>query len=255
MRNLKPEEVSWRRGTLPFEMTMAKYQLKNLLELAKGESALDLGCNDGFITKELCKRFSRVWGVDASEEHINVARQRGIPNAVFHRALFEEFDPGDELFDTIYMVNILEHVDNPVDMLSRARGWLNQNGFIVIHVPNALSLNRRLGQLMGVIDNWYELSATDVEVGHRRFYDADSLKKAIIASGLRVESMGGVMLKPFSHPQMEWFISCEAWDKGSRGWGRKDKSVDWREKLCDALCEMAKELPQYSSPIWARCMK
>ncbi len=254
MRGLEPNEVRWRRGCLPFEMTMVKYQLENLLELATGQSALDLGCNDGFITQELCKRFSRVVGVDASEEHIKVARQR-IKNAVFHRAMFEEFDPGDELFDTIYMVNVLEHVDSPIDILRRAKEWLNEDGSIVIHVPNALSLNRRIGQLMGIISSYYELSPQDTEVGHRRFYDMDSLRRDIVASDLKVESMGGVLLKPFSHPQMEWFTDCEAWNKELQGWGGKDKAVDWRERLCTALSEIAKELPQYSSPIWARCIK
>jgi len=254
MGGLGPDEVTWRRGSLPFELTLGKYQVRNLLDLGQGQCALDLGCNDGLITKELCKRFSRVVGVDASQAHIEAARRR-VPEAVFHIALIEEFDPGDEVFDTIYMINILEHVDRPVDILRRAKGWLNQDSYMVIHVPNALSLNRRIGKLMGLIGSYYELSPMDIEVGHRRFYDVDSLKKDILASGLKIESMGGVFLKPFSHPQMEWFISCDAWKKGLRGWGGEDKSVNWSERLCDAFYEISKELPQYSSPIWARCMK
>ena len=254
MGGLRPEDLSWRRGSLPFEMTLAKYQVRNLLDLGKGRSALDLGCNDGLITEELCKRFSRVVGVDASEAHIKAARKR-VSEAVFYTALIEEFDPRGELFDTIYMVNILEHLDSPVDILRRVKEWLNQEGCIIIHVPNALSLNRRIGQLMGLISNHYELCPLDIEVGHRRFYDTDSLKRDIVASGLKVESIGGVIIKPFSHPQMEWLINCEAWDKELRGWGGKDRTIDWRERLCTALYEIAKELPQYASPIWARCVK
>jgi 2-polyprenyl-3-methyl-5-hydroxy-6-metoxy-1,4-benzoquinol methylase len=252
--DLRPETIRWRREAAPFEMTLMKYQLKNLLDLGKGQSTLDLGCNDGLITKELCKRFSRVVGVDASQTHIEAARRR-VPEAVFHIALIEEFDPGDEFFDTIYMLNLLEHLDNPVEALKRVKSWLSPHGYVIIHVPNALSLSRRIGQKMGLISNLYELTSQDIEGGHKRFYDSQSLEQDIIASGLKVESMGSIFLKPFSNPQMEWFVNCEAWKQGSRGWGGEDKTVDWREKLCDALYEMAKELPQYSSPIWARCVR
>lgn len=257
MRNQKKREieaVKWQCETAPFEKVLARYQIRNLLELGRGSSVLDLGCNDGLITAELCKRFKRVVGVDASQRHIERAHQK-VPQAEFHVALVEEFDPGNEMFDTIYLTRILEHLDDPVQALKRARQWLHPDGYIVIQVPNALSLNRRIGQKMGLITNCYELASRDIEVGHKRFYDLELLKKDIVASGLKIESTGSVFLKPFSHPQMEWFINCEAWDKGLRGWGGEDKTIDWSERLCDALYEISKELPQCSSPIWARCTK
>jgi len=253
MRDHSPETISWRRGTAPFEKTLMKYQLKNLLELGKGQRALDLGCNDGLITEGLTRRFSAVVGIDASEEHINCARQR-VLGATFYTASIEEFEP-KQLFDTIYMINILEHLDRPVEVLKRIKHWLNPQGCVIIQVPNALSLNRRIGQKMGLISNLYELTPQDVKVGHKRFYDWELLKRDITTSGLKVESMGSIFLKPFSNPQMEWFVNSEAWRKQLGGWGGKDKTEDWSQRLCDALYEMSKELPQYSSPIWARCVE
>jgi len=248
------EAIEWRRETAAFEKTLMKYIVRSLLRLGTGSSALDVGCNDGLFTKELCQCFSHVVGIDASSDHVERAR-RQVPQAEFHVALVEEFAPADELFDTIYMLNILEHLDNPVEVLKRVKSWLSPDGYVIIQVPNALSLNRRIGQKMGLISNLYELTSHDVEVGHKRFYDSESLKRDVIASGLQVESMGSIFLKPFSNPQMEWFVNSEAWNRGLMGWGGEDKTVDWREKLCDALYEMAKEVPQYSGPIWARCMK
>jgi len=256
MRSKKEEieAIEWRRETAAFEKTLMKYIVRSLLGLGTGSSALDVGCNDGLFTKELCKRFKRVVGVEASGRHIEYARQL-VPEAEFHAALIEEFDPKSEFFDTIYMVNILEHLDDPVGVLRRVKHWLSLDGYLIIQVPNALSLNRRIGQKAGLISSCYELTPHDVEIGHKRFYDLESLKRDIVASGLRTESTGGSLLKPFSNPQMEWLINCEAWDRGLRGWGGEDKRIDWRERLCDALHEMGKELPQYSNAVWARCTK
>ena len=248
------EAIRWERSTSGFEATMLKYSARTLLPLGTGSSALDIGCNDGLFTKEICRCFRRVLGIDASSLHIERARLIA-PEAELRVALVEEFDPGDELFDTVYMLDLLEHLDEPVEVLKRVKSWLSPHGYVIIQVPNAVSLNRRIGQKMGLISDLYELTPQDIEVGHKRFYDLESLKQDILASGLNVESMGGIFLKPFSNPQMEWFIKSEAWTGGLRGWGGEDKTIDWREKLCDALYEMAKELPQYCSAIWARCMK
>ena len=248
------EVIEWRRATSGFDVTLFKYSVRILLSLGTGSSAIDVGCNDGLFTKELCKHFGRVVGIDASSQHIERAR-RLVPEAEFHVAPVEEFSPKSGLFNTVYMLNVLEHLDDPVAVLKRIKLWLSPGGYVIIQVPNASSLNRRIGQKMGLISNCYELSAHDIEIGHKRFYDLESLKRDITDAGLQVESTGAVFLKPFSNPQMEWLINCEAWDKRLRGWGGKDKSINWSEKLCDALHEMSKELPQYSGPIWARCMK
>lgn len=108
---------------------------------------------------------------------------------------------------------------------------------------------------MGLISSCYELTPHDIEIGHKRLYDLDLLKQHINSSGLKVESSGSIFLKPFSNPQMQLLINCEAWGQGIRGWGIENSHVNWADRLCEALYEIAKELPQYSSPIWARCMK
>jgi len=248
------EAIEWEREKSGFDMTLLKYSVRLLVPLGIGSSAIDVGCNDGLFTRELCKRFKRVVGIDASGQHIERARQRA-PKAEFFVTLVEEFNPRGELFDTVYMLNILEHLDNPVEVLERVKHWLNPDGCIIIQVPNALSLNRRIGEKMGLISNCYELTPHDIEVGHKRFYDLNLLKQHINSSGLRVESAGSLFLKPFSHPQMQWFIDCEAWGQGLRGWGGENSDINWADRLCDALYELGKELPEYSSPLWARCMK
>ncbi len=235
--------MSWQREASALGAVLAESIVRVLLHNDRGNNALDLACGDGLLTKEISKRFKRVVAVEASCYHVEVARQR-VPEAEFHVALIGDFDTGGELFDRIYMFSILEHLENPVEVLGKVKHWLSKDGFIVACVPNALSLNRRIGQKMGLIKDCYELTKQDIEVGHKKLYDPEMLGDEIVKAGLIPSAMGGILLKPFSNTQMEWFI---------KSWSEIDADPDWRTKLCGALCEMGNELAWYANAIWARC--
>ncbi len=237
-------EVKWQRGTSALGTELADAIIRTLLRDDSGENALDLACGDGLLTKEICKHFNRVVAVDAASHHIGVAR-KNVPQAEFHISLIEDFNPAGELFSRIYMISVLEHLDNPIETLAMVRKWLNKNGSILVYVPNAFSLNRRIGHKMGLLKDNYELTSRDKEVGHQRFYDIESLTSCVTQSGLVVVSSGGTLLKPFSNDQMKWFM---------HGWRELDSDPDWHPKLLAALCEVGSELPQYANGIWVKCI-
>ena len=235
------DDIKWERGDSGFDMTLLKYSIRRLVPLGQGPNVLDAGCNDGLFTKELYKNYEHVIGIDSSPAHVVKARQN-VPDAEFHVVQIEDYIPS-ELLDSIYMLNVLEHVINPIGILKRMRDWLKPGGCIIIQVPNALSMNRRIGQRMQLISNVYSLSPSDTEVGHSRFYDSVSLRQDVIDSGLVVELSGSIFLKPLANPQMRYFVDhCLETD-------------DLRAKFCDACFDMAAELPDYSSPIWVKCTK
>ena len=146
--------------------------------------------------------------------------------------MFEDFNI-DERFDSIVMINALEHVEDPRVFLKKAKSLLNRGGEVVAFVPNALSLNRRIGKIMGIIEDHYELSANDLAVGHRRFYDRDKLVRDFLEAGFKPEDVGGVLLKPLSNRQME----------------------SWNPDIIDALYEVGKELQDYCGPIYVRAVR
>lgn len=145
----------------------------------------------------------------------------------------KDFDTEDK-FDTITLINVLEHVDDPLLVLKKAEWWLAPEGVIIIHVPNTLSLDKQLGLRMKLIQNVRELPA-----GHKRAYDPWLLMKEIADAGLQLVGLGGIMLKPFSNAQMQRI--ADEWDNA--------------EQIFDGLYELAKEMPWYSSPVWAVCSR
>lgn len=110
-------------------------------------------------------------------------------------AYFENFH-SDTLFDVIIMGFILEHVDDPELILARYRAFLKPGGKLYIAVPNAKSMNRRLGLEMGLIDDIYSLNANDIALGHQRQFCRETLSAAVERTGYRITHEEGIYLKP-----------------------------------------------------------
>ena len=225
------DAIKWTRTKGGFEVTLGKLIIRKTFELARGPKVLDVACGDGSLTRLMMDHYPVVVGVDGSEEKVKLARTN-TPEARFYVSMFEDFNI-DERFDSIVMINILEHVEDPVLFLKKARSLLKRGGEVISFVPNALSLNRRVGKIMGIIEDYYELSANDLAVGHRRFYDRDKLVKDLLEAGFKPNDVGGVLLKPLSNRQME---SCDI-------------------EAVEALCVIGEELPDYCGLVYARAVK
>jgi len=105
--------------------------------------------------------------------------------------------PPDNLkFNAILATHVFEHFYDTIAVLKKASNWLVPKGRIIITVPNAESIHRKLAVKMGLQKSIYDLSARDIEVGHVRVYDLDLLKKHVNQAGdynIVVES--GLFLK------------------------------------------------------------
>ena len=169
-----------------FNERLIVYRSMTILDLCKGPKVLELGCGDGLITKELAKLFNKIVAVDGSMTRISRARKhvgRYVEKVEFDSSLMEDFETR-ETFDSIILSGILEHLIDPFAILRRIKRWLKRDGYIIIVVPNARSVHRRIGMRMGLIANLYELTEQDISVGHKRYYDSDVLKEHIAESGL-----------------------------------------------------------------------
>lgn len=225
------DAIKWARTKGGFEVTLGNLIIRKTFELARGPKVLDVACGDGSLTRLMAAHYPVVVGVDGSKEKIKLARTN-TPEARFYVSMFEDFNI-DERFDSIVMINVLEHVEDPVLFLRKARTLLKRKGEIISFVPNALSLNRRVGKIMGIIKDCYELSTNDLAVGHRRFYDRDKLVKDLLEAGFKPKDVGGVLLKPLSNRQME----------------------SWDIEVIEALYVIGEELPDYCGLVYARAVK
>lgn len=251
------EKFTWARSVdfNDYNGTLGHYQAQACLEHARGTSLLDMPCGDGTLTALMMPYFKRVVGVDASLTHLNVAKQK-LPQVEFHHDLIEDLNL-EEKFDTVTMLNVLEHVTSPIEVLKKAASFLAENGVLLVHVPNAKAVNRKIAVLMGTLESCEELSPFDINVvGHRRSYDLNSLSADIESSGLKLVATGGVFYKMFSTPQMDWFLKNGLWEEGGFGWGRVGaKKMDWKAEFCRACYEYGKQNPEDCNIIFACATK
>ncbi|MEK6259347.1 MAG: class I SAM-dependent methyltransferase [Planctomycetota bacterium] len=251
------ESFAWERSThyATYNVILGDYIAQSVIDHIPQGTLLDLACGDGTLTKRLASHYTRVVGVDASPEHLEKAR-KSVPNADFHEALIEDFQT-DERFDGVVMVCLLEHVVDPVAVLRAAARFLKPSGTLMVHVPNAEAINRRIAVEMGTLATLEELSPFDINIaGHRRSYTMDTFVRDVEASGLQVTTTGGVFYKMLSTPQMDWFLANGKWEGNEFGWGRigETSSKDWRSEFCRACYIIGRERPRDTNVIFA-CAK
>lgn len=219
------------RGFTPRLIACRAHLLEQLLP--PGE-VLDLGCADGLLTQRLARRHRRVVGVDASPLRLQRTRLRcaAFPTGrvELREALFEDFEPSaGERFDAVVLSCVLEHLAHPSALLARAATWLRTGGRVVAIVPNAGSLHRRAGVLMGLLSSAGDLDASDEALDHERVYTPESLRAVVHEAGLRVTLTGGYLLKPLPNEHM----------------------ARLPEDLVDAYVELGRSFPELAAEIYA----
>jgi len=178
------------------DLVLHWYPRRIISRFGYAESLLELGLGHGFTTELFAASCSRHVIVDGASTVIDQFHRRH-PQFAGEIVLdyFETFDPG-ATFDIIVMGFVLEHVDDPEAILRRYRRFLKPNGKMYVAVPNAKSLNRRLGLELGLIDDIYDLNANDHALGHKRQYCRETLRSVLHNTGYRVTHEEGIYLKP-----------------------------------------------------------
>ncbi len=175
----------------------------------QGRRCLEMGPAEGVMTRHLARAFPALTLVEGAEVFCESLRAR-FPSATVVHSLFEDFEPSGR-FDTIMLGHVLEHVDDPVEILHRAGSWLSVGGVICCAVPNARSIHRQAAVLLGMLESEDSLNPTDLHHGHRRVYNPESLRADFLAAGLAIHHFGGYWIKPLSNAQMEAPRSQGGW--------------------------------------------
>lgn len=101
---------------------------------------LEIGCSTGTLLQLLKEKGWETWGVEPSKSG-EVARKRGIKLV---KQYFETARLPQNYFDAVVLNHTLEHLENPVVILQKARRLLKSDGIIIVDVPNFGSLSSKI---------------------------------------------------------------------------------------------------------------
>ena len=129
---LKEPEYLLYQGTFD---RIRKYYFRKVLATTgfpPGSSLLDYGCGPGDMLEVAAQVGWSAVGVDSSQRSVDIARKRGLEVTLADSSSLP-FAKGS--FDLIFLQSVVEHVPNPMQLLTELREYLRPDGLIVISSP------------------------------------------------------------------------------------------------------------------------
>lgn len=178
-------------------------QFRKLLAGIEGESlsALDVGGGTGWLLSQaraVEPRLKHTAVVDIDPQARERAQALGHS---FHLGRVETFE-SDRKYDLILLLNLIEHVDDPVAVLAKMRSLLAPGGVMLVKTPNHDSLDARLFRH----SSWGGYHCPR----HWVIFTPESFGQAVASAGLRLERLEMTQGAPF------WAVSALEW-LGRRG--------------------------------------
>ena len=124
-------------GPAPISQAERTHQiLREMIDLPASGSILEAGAGKGDFLGHFLQQSSG-WRAAAFEPSsaFSILEQR-FPGASIARCDYKDFKAGTEKFDLVVALGVLEHVENPLDMLRWAHELLSELGLFYIRVPN-----------------------------------------------------------------------------------------------------------------------
>jgi 2-polyprenyl-3-methyl-5-hydroxy-6-metoxy-1,4-benzoquinol methylase len=171
-----------RYGETPINATFVIRMDKLVSLVGQGKTVLDLGCRDGAVGERLLQNQNIVYGVDASQNAVPKAIQKGIKAKVGN--LEEGIDFPDDFFDVVLAGEIIEHIFEIDFLLAEVRRVLKNDGYFVLSTPNLASLGRRL--MLLVNRNPHIEVSSKQAAGHVRYFVKHTLFELLCSHGFKV---------------------------------------------------------------------
>jgi len=142
-------------------------QFLNVIKLPDQGDLLDVGCGNGALLKSFSK-FKPEWklaGSELSDKYFEEILQIDNVENVYSCPI----ENIDRKFDVVTMLHLLEHISNPIDFLKKTRGLLNDNGILLIQLPNCF-------------ENPFDLLIAD----HCTHFYLEFLKYVVVSAGYEI---------------------------------------------------------------------
>ena len=198
------------------------------LDSGKKGRLLDVGCGSGYFLGIMRDAGWDVLGVDKDAAAADVARELyGVRVAV---GTLQEAKLPAQSFDAVTLSHVIEHVVDPIGLLTECARVLKPGGKLVVLTPNVKSLAHEIFR-----DSWRGLEPPR----HLHLFSMDTLQAAAERAKLQVESVST------SARSAGWvgMASCSIKDKGTFS----DSDASWRLRLGGVFFHLREEVSRCAS--------
>jgi 2-polyprenyl-3-methyl-5-hydroxy-6-metoxy-1,4-benzoquinol methylase len=228
----------------PFEQIQLTFRRKKVLEILnhyKPRKILEVSCAMDSLVNYLDKNFyDRYYIVEPLADFLNIAvKDKNEKIITINKRIEEATELNSLHFDFIVVSGLLHEVESPSQIMQAVNKLCSNNTTVHINVPNANSFHRLLAKEMGLIKSVYERSATQILLQQQHTFDFDSLTALAEAEGFQVSEKGGILVKPFTHSQMQKMIDLQIIDLN----------------VIEGLYNMLQHMPELGSEIFLNLKK
>ena len=174
----KPNFIAHAGEDKPWFALAQNDRLDAFEKLTAGRRLLDIGCGPGFFLATAIKRGWQGVGIEPSRQAAAHAQSLG---AQITEGLFTaEAAAGLGRFDAVNLTNVLEHVPDPIAILTRAIGLLDAGGVLCVGVPNDFSPFQIAARSVLNTGDWWVAPPH-----HLNYFDFESLENLLTRLGLK----------------------------------------------------------------------
>ncbi len=188
---------------------MHPFMIQSFQPFFNSGSLLELGSSKGHLTSRLTQHFTDITCVEASMDAITEAKVLISDKAHIVHGLFENVSL-PKRYDNIVLTHVLEHLDNPVQVLKRVNDeWLSDKGRLLLVCPNANAPSRQIAVKMGLITHNAAVTPAEADHGHRITYSLDTLERDAKAAGLTIIHRSGIFFKALANFQWDKILQTD----------------------------------------------
>jgi len=152
----------------------ARCIIKKLSRFKKyGNHLLDVGCSIGFFLDEAKEKGWKVFGVEPSEWASHYATEQ--LNLKVYNTTLENAKLQDNYFNVVVMLDTIEHLLNPGNVLIEIKRILKPNGILYINTPDVESAASRILRA-----KWWGINRY-----HLHYFSKKTLSKLLTSVGFR----------------------------------------------------------------------
>lgn len=172
MKNLpkmQTTEQLFYENILRYDTVHLKRYVLALNYMDENTTVMDYGCGAGYGSFLMSGESKEVFAVDADKIALDYAKGYYFRKNITYLNL--NHPPSDWMFDTITAFEVIEHVDEPLQLMQRFHELLNPDGVLILSVPNEREVPHK----------------ESTNHFHKQHFTANQLEKLILDSGFKIE--------------------------------------------------------------------